>query len=72
MYFIHNLRNVDVSQMTKSASSAKVKRSRTEAKSAEEERKEYERLRVEKEQNIGRLWMKIHELQERERELEKK
>lgn len=57
--------------MSGSASSARSRRKRAKVKSVGEEKEEYERRRTEKEEHLGRMWLKIHELQEQERELEK-
>lgn len=58
-------------QMSGSASSARNKRNKAKTKPVEEEKKDYERRRAGKQESLGRMWRKIHDLQEQERELEK-
>lgn len=55
--------------MSQSASSARRRRKKAAAKSVEEEKKGYERKRAEKQDTLGRLWQKIHDLQEQEKQL---
>jgi hypothetical protein len=69
--FIDRIEQVDLQQMSGSASSARRRRYKAQAKSVEEEKKDYERRRAEKEESLGLMWRKIHELQEREKELTK-
>jgi hypothetical protein len=57
--------------MSRSASSARGRRKKAEAKTAEQEKESYERKRAQKEENLGHMWMKINDLQEQQRELER-
>lgn len=71
--YINSIDKDDLERLADSASSAKARRGKiTKIKSAKEETEEYERRRAEKEANIGNMWVKIHNLQEQERELLKK
>ncbi|EXK77990.1 hypothetical protein FOQG_17319 [Fusarium oxysporum f. sp. raphani 54005] len=70
--FIDNIEQQNQDQMSQSASSAKRRRKKAAAMSLEEEKKDYERRRAAKQDSLGRLWQKIHDLQEQERELLKK
>jgi Asp-tRNA(Asn)/Glu-tRNA(Gln) amidotransferase C subunit len=67
--FIGRINDADLEQMSGSASSARNKRNKEKARSAAEVKEEHERRRAEKEANIGRMWEKIHDLQEQERKL---
>ncbi|RMJ07399.1 hypothetical protein CDV36_013006 [Fusarium kuroshium] len=67
--FIDRIERQNQDQMSQSASSAKRRRRKAAAKTVEEEREDYERRRAEKQDIIGRLWQKIHDLQEQEKQL---
>jgi replicative DNA helicase len=71
LLYIDSLSRDNMQQMSRSASSAKRKRNKAGVRPVDEEKQAYEERRAEKQENLGRLWMKIHELQELERELEK-
>ena len=69
--FIESLSRDDMQRISESTSSTRRNRNIADIRSAEEEKQSYEEMRVAKEQSLGNLWMKIHELQVKERELEK-
>lgn len=70
LLFIDNIEQASFRQMSGSASSARNRRKKSKApsteegKSIEEEKKEYEERRVEKQEKIGLMWLKINQLQE--------
>ncbi len=70
--FIDSIENAELEQMSGSASSARNRRNKDMAKSMIKEKEEYERKRADKEANIGRMWEKIYDLQEQERNLQAK
>jgi len=72
LLFLSAIEQANLQQISGSASSARSRRNKVKAKSVEEEKKDYERRRAEKQESIGRLWMKIHDLQEQEKELKDK
>ncbi|KPA45722.1 hypothetical protein FLAG1_01448 [Fusarium langsethiae] len=69
--FINRIEQFDLQQMSGSASSARGKRNKAQVKSVKEEKEDYECRRAKKQESLGLMWRKIHELQERERELTK-
>ncbi len=68
--FIDGMGQANLGQVSSSPSSARSRRRKAGSKSAEEESAGYEGKRAKKEENIGRLWEKIHDLQDKEKELE--
>ena len=68
--FIARLESASLRQLAESASGSRKKRHLAEPKSVLEQKEEYEQKRVAMEQNIGRMWEKIHDLQEQERMLD--
>lgn len=60
LFYVDSLSRDDMQQMSRSASSAKGKRNKTGVRPVEEEKQAYEERRAEKQETVGRLWMKIH------------
>ncbi|KAG8415538.1 hypothetical protein J3458_009379 [Metarhizium acridum] len=69
--YINSIEQANLSQMVGSASSARSRRkkSKTMPKPADEELEKYQRRRAGKEESIGLMWQKIHELQQEEKRL---
>lgn len=70
--YLESVEQASLHQMSESASSARDRRKKPKTKSAEEEKESYERMRGQKEESLGRMWRKIHDLQVQQRELEGK
>lgn len=68
---IDGISSADAALIADSSSSAKRKRGKPPPAEARAYREELQRKVVDKREEIGLLWAKINELQERERELEK-
>ncbi|KAL7784091.1 hypothetical protein V8C37DRAFT_413511 [Trichoderma ceciliae] len=69
--FIETIEASNAIQMSGSASSARSRRKKNKGntKTAEEELDSYRHKQAEKEESLGRLWEKLHDLQAKERNL---
>lgn len=70
--YIDTIEASNARQMSGSASSARSRRKRNKVntKTVEEELESYRNMQAEKEESLGLLWKKLHDLQAKERNLE--
>jgi len=70
--YIETIEASNAIQMSGSASSARSRRKKNkgDTKTIEEELESFRHMQAEKEESLGRLWEKLHDLQAKERNLE--